>query len=616
MENMIKVIKKIYKYFKNNIKKSHLVLFGCGLLMLIVGIFSWKYYFSNYYLFSKNEELFLETVERYFEYHSIYLPKSGNIKTVTLEELYKDSRIDVINIPNKNISCSEDSWVKVYNDNGKYIYHTYLKCGKYETKVDHEGPEIKLNGDSTIYVSLGKEYKEPGVKSVKDNKDGNISVENVKINSKVNTKKTGTYTVKYSAKDKLNNLTEVTRKVIVVRNLTDIVKDSTDESNYYKGNINNNYLLFSGMMFRIIGAKDDGSVLIISDEVLNNLRIDSNKYENSNMDKYLNNVYLNIINDKKFIQEADYCVDDITTSGQATCDKTIKRMVSMLSAYDFYKTFENDKSFLCGNISYALTNYSDGKNVNSVFYGYDCMDILSDDNQLPAIKPVLTLKKDLVVSSGKGTKTNPYKLNDYNYGKTHDKINTRLVGEYVNYSGYVFRIIKTDKDYVQLIAIDGMKKYNSNSSVDYLNLVVPNNGKDYTFNVKDNNNPGYIINDQYIDYINDSNLISYEYKIPTNESKVYSNYKTSSVKTKISLPKTYDLFSGVHSTNVGYMYLYLDKSLIENHVFNVNVNNGKVFDDIANQYGKYCFKPVITVKGDLKIKSGKGTINSPYYINK
>ena len=80
------------------------------------------------------------------------------------------------------------------------------------------------------------------------------------------------------------------------------------------------------------------------------------------------------------------------------------------------------------------------------------------------------------------------------------------------------------------------------------------------------------------------------------------------------LPKTYDLFAAVQSMNSSTMYLYLDTSVKEKQVFDINVINGKIFDEEMNIWGPYRFKPVITISGNLKIKSGSGTVNSPYYI--
>ena len=232
---------------------------------------------------------------------------------------------------------------------------------------------------------------------------------------------------------------------------------------------------------------------------------------------------------------------------------------------------------------------------------------------MPSIRPVITLKSDLLILSGDGTSEKPYKINDYSYGKQQDKINTRLVGEYVNYSGMVFRILDIDKEKnVKLIAVDAMKINNKNQ---LLLLSVPDIDS-YVFNTKDSNNPGYIINNNFIDYINDTNLLKTKYQVPLNVMSIkYSEYKNSgSGEAKLVIPTTYDLFSGVQSSNSAGFCLYLDKSNNDKNVFYVNGINGRVFEDKANIFGEYAVKIVTTVKGDLLIRSGKGTLESPYYI--
>lgn len=612
------MIIKIFNFFKKNIKKSQLILFGLGLVLTLTGIISWNNYFSKFYIFNKQEKYLLETVKDYYQFHSIYLPKENSIKTLTLEKLYEMKQIDTINEPKSHKLCDTSSWVKVYNDGNKYHYYVYLKCGKYESSTDHEGPIITLNGNDTIYVSLNKEYEELGVEKVVDNIDGDIDKTKVIIdNSKVNTKKVGEYNVSYTVRDTLNNETVMIRKVIVVKNLTDIVKDSTNETNYYQGMVTNNYLLFSGMLYRIINVNDDGTVKIISNENLNNLRYDSATYENSNVDLYLSEEYLNILHDQSYLVDTEYCSGTVENYNNidSSCSNKITRKVALLSYYDLKKSSLDNKSYLCNNVSYLILNRNATGFMQTNNTSDNCIST-GDTNILPAIRPVITLKANLIIISGNGTYNNPYKLNDYNFGKQQDKINTRLIGEYVNYSGNVFRIIKQDEN-TRLIMIGGLeKKLSGTNNTEMLTVTVPK-VDNYTFNIKDTDNPGYIINNNYIDYINDSYIINTTYDIPTNEkTKNYKDYTLKQINAKMVLPKTYDLFSSVQTINHGYMYLYLDKSLNNNQVFNININNGLVFEDESNSYGEYSVKPVITVKGDLTIKSGKGTIYSPYYINK
>ena len=77
---------------------------------------------------------------------------------------------------------------------------------------DKEGPKIELNGEETMYISLGANFTDPGVK-VTDNCDGEIK--DVKTEGGVNSNQLGTYQITYFAKDKAGNETKKERKVIV-----------------------------------------------------------------------------------------------------------------------------------------------------------------------------------------------------------------------------------------------------------------------------------------------------------------------------------------------------------------------------------------------------------------
>lgn len=70
---------------------------------------------------------------------------------------------------------------------------------------------ISLNGDETIYLYKNAEYKEQGITAVDEN--GNDLSSKIEIEGKVDTTKSGTYSVKYVDKTDKNNVVE--RKVIV-----------------------------------------------------------------------------------------------------------------------------------------------------------------------------------------------------------------------------------------------------------------------------------------------------------------------------------------------------------------------------------------------------------------
>ena len=215
----------------------------------------WYFIISPEITFRKSEKIVQEAGKSYFDYNYSKLPTGERVSTVTLQELFTKSFIkEDIYIPHTKEPCSlKESWVKVKKVNGEYKYYTYLKCGLRQSSIDHEGPKITLNGEETITLDRGDEYKELGVKSVVDNKDGKLNVKDVTIKSnKVNTNEPGEYKVTYTAFDSLKNKTTVTRKVKVIEMLKGTVQKATEDKGYYTGKNPNNYIYFSGILFRIV----------------------------------------------------------------------------------------------------------------------------------------------------------------------------------------------------------------------------------------------------------------------------------------------------------------------------------------------------------------------------
>ena len=147
--------------------------------LLLVG---WFLIVSPMLKFQKNEKNLEDAARRYFEINTTKLPTGERVKTITLGTLYHESYIkDDIFIPYTHKTCSVDnSWVKVRKENGVYKYYTYLECGPLKSNIDHEGPVIKLAGKKEITLGINEEFKDPGVTSVIDKKDG-TSHHNMKI---------------------------------------------------------------------------------------------------------------------------------------------------------------------------------------------------------------------------------------------------------------------------------------------------------------------------------------------------------------------------------------------------------------------------------------------------
>ena len=78
---------------------------------------------------------------------------------------------------------------------------------------DKEKPNITLNGSEEMFVSLGSDFSDPGVKA-EDNCDGDLT-NKVTKEENIDFSKIGDNEIKYSVSDKSGNKATVTRKVIV-----------------------------------------------------------------------------------------------------------------------------------------------------------------------------------------------------------------------------------------------------------------------------------------------------------------------------------------------------------------------------------------------------------------
>ena len=607
------------KFIKKNIKSIILII--VGFILILSGYLSWNFYFSKYDIFNKQEKLFLDTVKRYYDFNSNQLPKKNETREINLQELYDGNHIEALYIPKTRKLCDTNSWVRVYqNDDGTFEYTVYLKCGKYESNTDHTGPEITLNGDINTILAFGSSYIEPGVNKVVDKEEGIIDNSQVIIDSSnVDTSKVGTYKVTYTVRDKAYNKTVVTRNVIVARNLTEVAKSSTDDSNYYKGLNVNNYLLFSGMLFRIVNVNDDGSVKIVTNSSMANVNygVEGANFDSSNIKDWLNNYfYSKLYNTDYLVKDNTWCIDDTNsvTNISNLCDVTDTSNVGLLSLIDFNNSKVGSQTYLGNTFEYWFLNRKDSRFGYIYSFHNNSLTESYDNTSLSGVRPVLVLKNDLYIISGDGTSSNPYTLGDYSSGKENDLLNTRLIGEYVSYFGMTFRISDVDKDKnIKLISLNFLQ---NNTTSDVFFSGYKNEDGIMKFNVNQSGNIGNTLNYQYIDYIDTSFIVDHEFYIPTySVENNYSNIQTESFKAKIAIPMSYEMFSGVNANlrvAVNYWLLdYIDGS----NAFMVNNSNGRTFkinrNDMYNENG---FKLVFYVSKNTKIKSGKGTYNNPYVI--
>lgn len=576
-----------------------------SLIVVIAVVLVWFLIISPLVQFKKSEKEVLNAGKRYFEVNSTHLPTCNRIKTISLKTLYnKDFIKEDIRVPNSSNLCDEsESWIKVQKKNNEYNYTVYLKCGLYSSRVDHKGPTITLKGENEIIVNKGDKFKDPGIVSVSDNTDGKIDVKKVKVDSNVNVNKNGTYEIKYSVKDSFDNKTEVIRTVKVVQILDKMVKNETDKTNYYKGNDNNNYIKLDGILFKIVGLNEDGSVKVTSSEPL--AFVDYNS-----ADTWLNDYFYSKLSDnvKKYIKtDSKWCNEEISNTDNYTkCNKYgKKKAIGLLSVADINnsKDKENIPNIEIQNSS-ILFNFD-----NSKIYAFDGNKYSKvSTKQNYSIYPTLNIKNNSYISSGNGTITSPYILKGTTKKiKAGNKISGAVTGQYINYSGQLWRVIGTENDGTTKVILNSIVKNDNNTLLTYFsdssNINLNSSSKDTIIYTLENNVSSYLKTNILVSKKN--YVLNYDGKIKYDIDKI----KKQDYKSYFSLPSIYDLYSSTVIDDYWYSNYSKNSNIVCFMGYISGLNCKKNDNSIARG-----IRPVAYINKKVKVKMGTGLESDPYIL--
>ena len=206
-----KYIESGYNVIKNGKKINRKVVIKGSVNSKKLGKYTITYYIRNNY-FSKKVKRNIKVIDN--EAPNINIDKNSNIYVCPGKKyiLKKYSAID-------NYDGDITDKVKVTKTKDSVKYSVVDSSGNkniISKKIIYEDnikPSIEMVGGAFSYFFIGDNYSDPGYKAF-DNCDGDIT-DSVTISGKVNTSTSGTYTIKYSVKDKSNNINSVERTVIV-----------------------------------------------------------------------------------------------------------------------------------------------------------------------------------------------------------------------------------------------------------------------------------------------------------------------------------------------------------------------------------------------------------------
>lgn len=425
----------------------------------------------------------------------------------------------------------------------------------------------------------------------------------------------GTRMIKYYLKENgksndKDNIVLLVDTVLKKQSYVDLTKGLIfdEEKNEYRylGEVDDNYLEYSGILYRIIGIDKEKNIKVISDKSVTMMYSGLEKgYDKSYVNKWLNydkdvsgsGVYENNIKESvNYLSSTYYCEDIIDDIKNITCDKnTTNYKITLLSLYDYYKAggkssfLNNGETFYLGTLNKDNHNYyitSDGEvSINEI------------STRTYAVRPVITIISSSVLLSGKGTKDDPYKILEIKPSTLEDT----TINTYVSFSNQVFKVIDNSTDATK-VALNGVIKEND------IDVVKSFGGKNNKYS-NSKNTVGYYLNNTYLKTLDSKNIIKSNWYIGalSLDNLDYSNEKNTKVNLSVGMLSLGDMFVG-DINNV----LTLSRGIESDQIINVINKEGNFYGDFITS--KYNVRPALYLNNELKITGGNGTFDAPYEL--
>ena len=358
------------------------------------------------------------------------------------------------------------------------------------------------------------------------------------------------------------------------------------ESYMYKYGATENYLWYSGHMWRLMSINEDKTITMIADE---SIAIIVPEYEENNyLNDFLTDFYDKL--DKEFLITYSYCSDAITDLKSLTCNNKVEKEITSLDLYTYNK-LGGQKSFLNNKTVFWLYNQDEN---NDYWYIDDVGAAgIATENIAHNVRPIVTIKNKIDLVSGNGTEEDPYIIKD----SKNTELSNALTGEYVKFNNELWRILGINENSISILKTtcilkeDECLKYKFGNNINYLNSTIYKYLNDTYYKELENND--YLVKDKF--YV--GNYTDY-------------NYKT-------LLDNSIDAYIGLPKISEYYTQTYLDSYLITPNiietVYTINENGNYYLVKPTNEKNIY---PIINLDKNLTIVSGNGTEYNPYELSR
>lgn len=373
-----------------------------------------------------------------------------------------------------------------------------------------------------------------------------------------------------------------------------------DNEFYFKGNVDNNYVLFSNRIFRVIRVNSDNTVKLLSNDIVSSFMWGKNKnYDNSNLRNWItktkldfSGVYYNTL-PSKYLSKTKWTEDTITDGKIQVSKKENSDFVVIPSIYDYTVAGGSESYFNNGKVYQLLGHDKDGDNL---YVDEDGSLQKSDALEGYGVRAVITLKANSVVSSGDGTINNPYVID---LGKTKN-----YVGQYVKLGNDIWKVINDNSGLLKMVAfsapqIGGVELFNNYSY------------RESFFDINDKDSIAYYLNTTYFNSLSYNKFLidNYYYTGQVNDDTEYNynNIYTNFTVCKVGLLNIFDYNENNNFDEYFYMNTRSDSGAMQY----VGRLNGFLEEADVKEVKRII--PVISIDSK-NIINGIGTLEDPYVL--
>lgn len=449
--------------------------------------------------------------------------------------------------------------------------------------IDSHNSDFHKEEDNVYYITLEELYKDDMLDDDFFNSSNSLKpTTQIKI-----TVVNGEYKVEIP-NDTLDNIGDK-YDLIVANNY------SNSNGTYFKGDVIDNYVLYNGLLWRIMGKNTDGTIKLVMDEYITSI-IYSNElnYENSYVREWLNNYFISMLSNNNIISNEKWYYKVISTNNlELNTDLYVEDKIGLLSSEEYNMSlYENNSYLKKGNSCYGLINQSD-----NLLYSV-CNDVVtSSSSKALLVRPVINVYPSVIVFNGLGTIDSPFILKDYKMNQSGRMLKNMdiSIGQYVDINNKVYRIIEHSNEKIKLIS-----SHDTNLVSNYANT-------SETFNLT--NGSGYLLNNSQLSslFIRNNIFVGSFYLENSNYKDTTFSKKNIVYQTYSALPKIGEILTVPYDNNSSYWTLNMKDS---SNAYKVN-SNGLDEESISTNldilYTAY-------ISSSNVVLSGSGTISDPYII--